>query len=161
MEIRLVTPSDDRAAISRVYEESWKFAYKGIVPQDYLSSLNSESFVPVREDRYSLVLLEKGKIVGTSSYCKSRLEDMPDWGEIVSIYLLPGFMDRGLGKPLLEAAVKGLADMGYGRVFLWVLEDNLRARRFYEKNGFVPSGRTMETEIGGKTLREAQYVKED
>ena len=39
MEIRLLRDSDDRVAVSRIYEESWKFAYKGIVPQAYLDSI--------------------------------------------------------------------------------------------------------------------------
>lgn len=33
MEIRHINQSDDRFAISRIYEESWKFAYKDIIPQ--------------------------------------------------------------------------------------------------------------------------------
>lgn len=39
MEIRYITKSDDRFVISKVYEESWKYAYQGIVPQDYLTSI--------------------------------------------------------------------------------------------------------------------------
>lgn len=39
MEIRRIQESDDRWKISRIYEESWKFAYQGIVPQDYLDSI--------------------------------------------------------------------------------------------------------------------------
>ena len=39
MEIRHVKRTDDRYAISRIYEESRKFAYKGIVPQSYLDSI--------------------------------------------------------------------------------------------------------------------------
>lgn len=39
MIIRLINEKDDRAAISRVYEESWKSAYKNIIPQDYLESI--------------------------------------------------------------------------------------------------------------------------
>ena len=36
MEIRLLTAADDLYAVSRVYEESWRCAYRGLVPQDYL-----------------------------------------------------------------------------------------------------------------------------
>lgn len=39
MEIRYITHSDDRLAISKIYEESWKHAYKGIIPQEYLDSI--------------------------------------------------------------------------------------------------------------------------
>ncbi len=39
MEICYMTQLDDWPAISKVYEESWKYAYQGIVPQDYLNSI--------------------------------------------------------------------------------------------------------------------------
>ena len=39
MEIRLINKNDDKKAISRIYEESWKTAYNGIIPQDYLESI--------------------------------------------------------------------------------------------------------------------------
>lgn len=39
MEIRYMTSADNRMTISRVYEESWKSAYKNIIPQDYLDSI--------------------------------------------------------------------------------------------------------------------------
>ena len=39
MEIRYITPTDDIMAISRIYEESWKYTYKGLIPQDYLESI--------------------------------------------------------------------------------------------------------------------------
>lgn len=37
MEIRHIKQTDDRLAVSHIYEESWKFAYKGIIPQSYLN----------------------------------------------------------------------------------------------------------------------------
>lgn len=39
MEIRTINNADDRNAISQIYEESWKYAYKGIIPQSYLNSI--------------------------------------------------------------------------------------------------------------------------
>lgn len=39
MEIRQIRQEDDRMAISHIYEESWKFAYRNIVPQSYLDSI--------------------------------------------------------------------------------------------------------------------------
>jgi predicted GNAT superfamily acetyltransferase len=39
MVIRRLTPSDDIDHVSRVYARSWKTAYQGIVPQEYLDSL--------------------------------------------------------------------------------------------------------------------------
>ena len=39
LEIRYIMQSDDRLAISKVYEESWKYAYQGIVPSEYLKNI--------------------------------------------------------------------------------------------------------------------------
>ena len=160
MEIRLLSSSDDRLAVSRVYEESWRYAYAGIVPQDYLDSIPAgrwAGFVD-REGIHSLVMLDGDRIAGTLSVCRSRFPEMPEHGEIVSIYLLPQYMGRGLGAPLLNAAVAELHRMGFNDIFLWVLEENLRARRFYEKNGFCFCGRYLDDNIGGKPLREMMYV---
>lgn len=58
----------------------------------------------------------------------------------------------------MQAAVDGLAELGYTYVFLWVLEENMRARAFYEKFGFQNSGDYLNDNIGGKDLRELRYI---
>ena len=159
MEIRPVRPEDDRYAISRVYEESWRQAYRGIVPQAYLDSIPPGRWAPFIDTpgMDSLVAVEGGEIVGTACCCPARLARMSGWGEIVSLYLLPPFQGRGYGRALLLAAVDALESMGSRDVFLWVLEQNLRARRFYEQMGFCPSGEYLDDVIGGAALREVQY----
>ena len=44
-----------------------------------------------------------------------------------------------------------------GAVAMKVLEENRRARDFYEKAGFFSAGNFMEDEIGGRPLREVLY----
>ena len=61
-------------------------------------------------------------MVGTSSFCKSRFEQFHDWGEVISIYLLPGYMGKGYGKILMESAVSELKKQGYERVFYGFLK---------------------------------------
>lgn len=70
LEIRYITESDDRLAISKVYEESWKYAYQGIVPQDYLNSIPKGQWALhiERADRKNLVMVEDGIIIGTSGF---------------------------------------------------------------------------------------------
>ena len=74
MEIRYITPADDKMTISKIYEESWKYAYKGIIPQDYLESLPEGRWVANLENSNwgTLVCVDSGRIVGTSSFCESR-----------------------------------------------------------------------------------------
>lgn len=160
MEIRPLTPEDDCAAVSRVYEESWKSAYRGIIPQEYLDGIQAESWSGAIDapGRRSLIMLDSGKIAGTSCYCPSRLEQMKDWGEIVSIYLLPEYCGNGYGAALMRRAIEELENMGFCKIFLWVLEKNFPARGFYEKFGFKCSGKYHDDCIGGKVLREVQYI---
>lgn len=159
MEIRLMTKNDDRLEISRIYEESWKYAYKDIIPQSYLDSIPVGQWASGldRDGRNTLLMLDGSRIIGTSSYCKSRFPKFSGMGEIISIYLLPRYIGRGYGKQLLDSAIKNLGNSGYNEVFLWVLEENSHARRFYEKFGFVKSGEFLNDNIGGKDLREIQY----
>ncbi len=161
MDIRYLSEADDRLELSNVYEESWKHAYKGIIPQDYLDSIPKGRWATSldREGMHSLVMVDNGRIVGTSCWCSSRWEDHPGWGEIVSIYFLPGYMGKGYGTMLLERCVNELRTAGFKNILLWVLEDNHRARRFYEKNGFTAADDFLDDEIGGKKLREIMYIR--
>ncbi|MCM1023804.1 MAG: GNAT family N-acetyltransferase [Prevotella sp.] len=160
MEVRYITPADDRLAISGIYEESWKFAYKEIIPQDYLDSIPKGHWALNIDnpDRETLICVDNGKIVGTSSFCKSRFEQFQGWGEVISVYLLPDYIGKGFGKRLMEAALLELKKQGYENVFLWVLEENIRARNFYTKFGFVQTDDFLDDNIGGKNLREVRYI---
>ncbi len=159
MEIRYITKDDDPLEISKIYESSWKYAYKGIIPQGYLDSIptgqwaNSINKVGLN----SLVLIECGRIIGTASFCKSRWEKYGDHGEVVSIYFLPDYIGKGYGRLLLNKCIEELKKCGFNKVLLWVLEENHRARKFYEKNGFIYSEVFMVDNIGGKEIRELLY----
>ncbi len=159
MEIRYITKSDDRLAISKVYEESWKYVYQGIVPQHYLDHISEGQWASHIEqaDRNNMVMVQDGIIIGTSGFGKSRTAEMDGFGEIISIYLLPEYMGKGYGRLLLRAVVDELKKIGFDKVFLWVLEENQNARHFYEKFGFVQSERCLVSNIGGKELKEVQY----
>lgn len=158
LEIRYITESDDRFAISKVYEESWKYAYRGIVPQDYLDSIPEGQWASHIEaaDRENLVMVHDGTIVGTSGFGKSRMAEMNGYGEIISLYLLPEYMGKGYGRSLLKAVVSECKEMRFNKVFLWVLEENRNARHFYEKCGFVQTERCLLSDIGGRELKEVQ-----
>ena len=161
MEIRKVTFNDDFAAIGSIYAESWKFAYRGIVPQAYLDQLTNRRWMnALNENRYdAFILLDNGQYIGTSSICPARDKDMAGWGEIISLYLLPEYFGKGYAALLLDYVVSALQKEGFQRIYLWALEENARARRFYEKQGFRWNGDTMEAVIGGKSLTEVRYIK--
>ena len=39
MKIRYITPEDNTFKISTIYEKSWKYAYRNIIPQDFLDGI--------------------------------------------------------------------------------------------------------------------------
>ena len=162
MVIRKTNEQDDLKEISHIYEESWKWAYKGIIPQNFLDSIAEGKWIGhlKKNEMTSFAAELNGTIIGTASVCRSRFECFADYGEIVSIYFLPEFTGRGYGTLLIERTLDELRSMGFEKAFLWVLEDNLNARRFYEKNGFVKADKSLDDNIGGKPLKEIAYVRE-
>ena len=160
MEIRYLNKNDDKKAISRIYEESWKAAYKGIIPQDYLDSIPKGRWINNLEKQgwNTMVCLENGSYIGTSSFCKSRFEEYPEDGEIISIYFLPEYRGKGYGRKLFEAVLSELKKQGFKDKFLWVLEENRRARQFYELFGFKCTADYRKDIIGGKAVKEVRYV---
>lgn len=160
MEIRYLRESDNLNSIGRIYEKSWKYAYQGIIPMEYMDSIPQDQWGSKLRcpGRCTLVCKENETYIGTASFGKSRLDRYPESGEIISLYLLPEFIGKGYGKQLMEVLLLELQKQGYQEVYLWVLEENLRARRFYEKMGFVHTGEYLDNTIGGKALREVRYL---
>lgn len=162
MEIRTATIKDI-PDISRIHALSWKAAYQGQVPQEYLDELKEDNWVgiftdSIRKHLLTIQLVFDGeKPAGCISYGKSRDNGLPDWGEIISFYLLPQYWGKGFAKPLMDTA---MADLGrtFRNVYIWVLKENIRARRFYEKNHFRWNNDEEESELQGEKLTHVRYV---
>src|SRR5215468_9837906 len=75
----------------------------------------------------------------------------------MSIYVHPDAWGQGWGRQLMAATVTGLADAGFGRAVLWVLDSNQRARRFYRAAGWSPDGAARPDTIGGAEVSEVRY----
>ncbi|MCO7124459.1 GNAT family N-acetyltransferase [Sporolactobacillus shoreicorticis] len=65
---------------------------------------------------------------------------------------------KGRGRQLMDFAVNHLKDQNYHKIFLWVFEENQRARKFYEKHGYTFDGTKEQLTIDGKQLTEMRYV---
>ena len=62
--------------------------------------------------------------------------------ELYALYVRPAWWSTGTGRALMERVLARTSGAGYRSVTLWVLRDNRRARRFYERAGFAPDGAT-------------------
>lgn len=148
MRIRRARP-EDAEVIAEIHVRSWKAAFSGLLPQDYLDALRPEDRRPewdeaLRGPTWPLVLLaeEDLGIVGFVSLGPSRDADAgaAAVGEIRTIYLDPSAWGGGVGSALLGAAEAELSRAGFPMATLWVLETNAKARRFYERHGWATDG---------------------
>ena len=73
----------------------------------------------------------------------SHVEELGDFTsvEVERIYVLKKFQGNGLGRKLLERAVKQAIEVGFDYVWLGVWEHNTNAIDFYKHLGFEPFGK--------------------
>jgi GNAT superfamily N-acetyltransferase len=146
--IRAAKPEDARP-IAEVHVASWRHAYRGVLPADYLDRLSVHdreamwlsAFADPDPRSGALVAEMTGRIVGFASFGPSRDEGVADeTGEVPAIYVAPAVLGTGVGRKLFEAVTLTLREAGFRRATLWVLEANTSARRFYEKAGWTWDG---------------------
>lgn len=152
----------DVAAIEAVRRASWRAAYAGLIGQAYLDRATSGTSEPPRLPSWRRTLVavtdDGPAVVGYASfgpertvhaYAPSASGNLPrltdagtagQVGELYAIYVDPAYWSTGSGRLLMDASVTRLAEAGYERAVLWVLDKNARARRFYEIAGWKPDG---------------------
>lgn len=148
---------DDAEALADVHITSWQRAYDGIFPDEFLSGLDRGA----REKWWRDQLDGGARVPVTGNpaagFCFVGDADDEGWGEVFAIYVHPDHWGEGMGYRLLEAGLGQLRDMGHERALLWVLSDNHRARRFYERQGWRVGKPIRVEEIGGTQVTEIRY----
>ena len=127
---------------------SWRETYSGLLPDKMLSSLSIETRAaawakimrePATAGASVIYLAEHaGIIIGFGSCGAQRTDTLKAKGydgEVSAIYVLREFQKRKIGTHLLGAMSSDLSSRGFKSAALWVLRDNLKARRFYEHYG--------------------------
>jgi GNAT superfamily N-acetyltransferase len=158
---------DEAAQIAEVHVRSWQAGYRGLIPQDYLDGLDPVARVDARRRSLreadlprsgTLVAADDGRVVGFAHLGPARDEDAATAaGEVWAIYLSPDAWGKGYGRELMSAALGQLTQGGYQQATLWVLDSNVRARRFYEAAGFSPDGAVKVDNSRGFPLTEVRY----
>ena len=135
---RMETEEETRGK-AYVHWQSWHEAYPGLVSPEYLEKLTLEKCeqMAFTWPRNTVIAVDDGRVVGFVCW-GNRGEESPETGEIIAIYILAEYYGTGLGRQLMEAGLEQLKE--YPQVCLWVLKENRRAVRFYEKCGYRPDG---------------------
>ena len=145
--------ADDADAIARVHVGTWRTAYKGILPDDYLAKLSYEARRQMWEKSLSnpdsthmvhVAEHESNGIVGFADGGPERHGDSRYKAELYGIYVLAEYQRQGIGTMLMQAVAGELAQRGFVNIVLWALEANHPTRAFYEALG----GRQVCTQEG-------------
>lgn len=159
----------DASQLAEVHVRSWQKAYRGLIPDDYLDSLDADlgrregvfrqAAETSSEEGILFVAEDEGEAVGFVWAGPARDEDADEAvvGEIWSIYLHPSHWGRGAGKALQDRAMEYLKERGFKEASLWVLDSNKRTRRWYERQGWRSDGATKSEEGRGLVLNEVRY----
>ncbi len=140
--IRPATP-DDAFGCANVHHASWVQTYSELLPAIYWESdtlerrtatwqrwLAGDGVVTVAESGGQIIgiaFASAGRQVGNHPPVRDR--------ELWLLYVLEAHHGTGVGRALLDAVLTPGTPAQ-----LWVVEHNPRARRFYERNGFLPDG---------------------
>lgn len=79
--------------------------------------------------------------------------------ELYTLYVHPHYWRGGIGGALQDAALQFLAYSGFDRAVLWVLYTNARARTFYARTGWEPTGLEKTRISDGLALHQVQYSR--
>ena len=146
--IKVAETDEELCGRGYVHCTAWQEAYRGIVCDRYLDSMTVEA-TTARARKFpenTLVAKDKEKVVGSAVYSLSRDEDLMDAGEVVAIYVLSEYYGHKIGYRLMNEAVSRLSE--YNTIFVWVLEQNERAIRFYHRYGFEFDGCKKQLNLG-------------
>ena len=158
---------EDASAIAQVHTRSWQVGYAHAFPTEALAAISVErrrdymaSYLRSLPPRAAVLVGElDGEVCGFASVGAAR-EDDDALGELYAIYVDPDRWGSGLGRALIAAAEERLRAAGFTETMLWVLEDNPRARRFYEAAGWIHDGGTKRDTHLDTEVTEVRYRKQ-
>jgi ribosomal protein S18 acetylase RimI-like enzyme len=166
MQIQVRTANaSDAGCIAAVEVKAWQSAYRNLMPDSYLGGLS----VAVQTERWARSLSKhqhdgkKRTVVGMSGNevtgfaTVGRDPDEAGVGLLYLLYVLPEHWSRGVGQALMAAAMEELRDLGLREAVLWVLRENRRACRFYDRLGWQADGRVRRDDYGGVVLEAVCY----
>lgn len=139
LQFRLAGPSDAEA-VAAVHAESWRRHYRGAYSDAFLDGEVDADRLAVWTRRLrepdrpgQTIVAEVGG--GLVAFAHTVFEDDPRWGALLeNLHVVPGEKRRGVGSRLLALTAGVVLERESG-LYLWVLEQNVDARAFYEARG--------------------------
>jgi ribosomal protein S18 acetylase RimI-like enzyme len=147
--VRWATP-DDAEAIARIHVESWRATYPGLLPDEILAGLDVgrrteqwRGWLSAEPPVFHTLVAEYGaELAGflAMAFPARDAGEADDVAEIPALYLDPKRRRQGIGRALMDAALKAMKARGYREAILWILGGNEGAAAFYEATGWRDDG---------------------
>ncbi|MCF3640782.1 GNAT family N-acetyltransferase [Rhizobium sp. TRM95111] len=153
--------------IGRILVETWQFAFRGLLADDFLDAM-SPADQAVRHlgrrrtpDVRHCVAVDRltGEIVGFVNFGPARGGSGAKAAEIYALYVRPPYQGIGIGSRLVKAAACRVMASGQASLFAWVLSTNPN-RGFYERLGARPV-EIGPIRLGGVTYEQIAYAWHD
>jgi GNAT superfamily N-acetyltransferase len=100
---------------------------------------------------------DKAARIGTAARVPKITRPKAAADPTTTLYIEADRLDTGLGRRLIQTATRWLRTNPFSCATLWVLDSNDRARRFYEKAGWVRDGTMKVDDREGFSLHEVRY----
>jgi ribosomal protein S18 acetylase RimI-like enzyme len=154
----------DADTIARIHTRNWQIGYRGAFPDPFLDNELAHHHAREWHDKFTAPLpnqfiecaVERDRIIGFSC-CYGGYD--AEWGSFIDcLHVDPAAQGRHVGAALMRRASSWFAER-WGRlpVYLFVLESNVAAKRFYQRIGARDAG-VIEEVLHGVTVFSNRYV---
>jgi GNAT superfamily N-acetyltransferase len=152
--VRIAPPQvEDAEALTDLHLDVWEEAYADLMPAPVFADRRARrdqritswrGIIAAGSSDNLLAWSTDGRLLGFSSTGSGRddpTEGLPQL-ELMALYVRASAYGTGVGHALCQAAI------GAAPAYLWVLDGNERAIRFYERQGFRLDGVTKPEDVG-------------
>jgi len=161
--IRNITEKDIESVVD-IQFEGWKTAYKGIIDDAVLNSMNRTKKIEKRRADYKatgfIVAELNNKVVGFCRYIDNNhfTQNIQDIDcELLALYVKPNFKYNGIGTKMFQFVIEEFKRKHKTKMILWCLKDNEPSKKFYTKMG-GKIVKEKEIKIGDKNYLEVGFL---
>ena len=162
MKIREATIHDIEF-IGKIYTESWKVTYSGMVSQEYLDSLsyqdaeNKWKIFLNNKDNILLVSESDSKIIGFVAGCST---DIAAQSELYALYVDINLKNKGIGSKLLASLIIELKNMKMQSLIVWAMAKNINTISYYKNKGAIECQHRINT-FGNEKVEDICLIWDD
>jgi GNAT superfamily N-acetyltransferase len=140
-----------------VTRSAWREGFREVIPVELApdrAQAVENLMRRVRGEPGSAAVAELGgRLSGYVAFGPTRDVDASEpTGEVYAVHVEPGAWRRGVGRALIDYALRRLRERGFVVATLWTLSETPRSHAFYEALGFARDGGMQRRQMTGGAL---------